>query len=423
VVKDIQITETDGCDGDNRPDGGEHLSLAITLRNESFTNASGVTARLYSQTGYTFVQPTPVSYGDLDARHYELGAQPFVVGISHDAPCSTVANLTLEITAAGGYTVSRTIPLLLETDETFQSLQFADDVEGTPPNGFTHYAESGADDWQVVTTASASPTHAWFSGDQPVVKNASLVSPPLYVSPTSVLSFRHQYILEEGGDGAVLEISTDDGATWTDIGATYNSQQEPAGAAFGSPFAPGRAFWSGSSGGFVQETLNLGAMQSALGDPLYAGQVVLVRWRIGCDNDNTTPPHEGWWIDDISLTDSGIFTTACDATAPCALVGVPEAPSVPVGSVLEQNRPNPLAGSTVMSYKVAAGGVRPVSLRVFNIAGQVVRTLVDKAQEGGDYKVTWDGSSDSGDAAPNGIYFYELRVGAERYVRKLTKIQ
>jgi hypothetical protein len=384
-----------------------------------------VSATLRSLTfPWIVVVQDQASFGDLDTGHYEESSQSFRFGVDSTTPCGTAAQLALDITAAGGYTVTRVIDLTLETDEQFQSLQFFDDMEGVAPNGFTHYAEAGVDDWAYVTTDAYSATHSWFASDAGSVKNASLVSPPLFVTETSVLTFRHKYILEEGWDGAVLEISTDAGETWTDIGQSYNSQQEPLGAAFESPFLPGTPFWSGSSGGFVLETVNLGAMMSPLNEPLYAGSTVLIRWRIGCDSENSSPPHIGWWIDDISLTDSGTFTTLCDATAPCNLISdVPDGPPGPAVSRVEQNRPNPLRSSTMFAYSVGQGVERPVALRIFNIAGQVVRTLVDEVQESGSYEVSWDGTDDSGSRVPGGIYFYELKVGGERLVKKLTKVR
>jgi M6 family metalloprotease-like protein len=423
VVRSFKITEAPACDGDNRPDGGEHLHLVVTLENASFSNAGSVVATLRDVSGRILVNESSATYGDLAARHFEDGSQVFDIGIDSSTPCLTPAQLAIDITADGGYAVTRTIDLLLESDEAFQPLQFFDDVEGVEPNGFTHSAETGTDDWGYVTSASYSPSHSWFASDAGAVKNASLVSPPLYVSPGSVLSFRHQYILEEGFDGAVLEISTDEGATWQDIGASYNSAAEPLGVAFGSPFAPGTAFWSGHSGGFVLETVNLGAATSPLGEPLYAGNVVLIRWRIGCDDTNSEPPFVGWWVDDISLTDSGTFTTVCDATEPCLIVGVPDSPRVPVFSLLEQNRPNPMSPSTVFGYRLGQGDAGPVSLRIYNIAGQVVRTLVNEPQAEGSYEVVWDGGADGGQKVPGGIYFYELRTRSQRFVNKLTKVR
>lgn len=422
VLESVQLVETQGCDGDGRPDGGEIFDVVVQLRNQGSTNAQDVAARLESPTPWIGTPQWKSSYGELPSQHLEPGAEPFQIAIASGTPCLTEGTLVFRITAAGGYEATRTYDLVLESDEGFVSGSFFDDVEGTEPNGFTHSAEAGIDSWGYVTSDSWSPTHSWFHPDAGDVTNSSLVSPPLFVTESSVLSFRHKYVLEAGFDGAVLEISTDDGFTWTDIGPSYNSLQEPVGPAFGSPFAPGTPFWSGSSPGWVAETVEVGAMTSALGMPLYAGQTVLIRWRIGCDNTNSEPPFVGWWIDDISFTDTGTFTTVCDATGDCQVVDVPDGPAPGRITALAPNRPNPMRGWSVIEFEIAREDEGPVVLTVYDVAGRAVRRLVDEPRSPGAYQVTWDGRDDAGAQVQGGIYFYQLRVGEKRLTRKLSLI-
>jgi hypothetical protein len=234
-----------------------------------------------------------------------------------------------------------------------------------------------------------------------------------------VLSFRHRYVLESGFDGAVLEISTDDGETWTDIGPSYDSSQTVLGPAFGSPFAPGQAFWSGDSQGWRLETVSLGAMTSALGQPLYAGHVVKIRWRLGCDDSNTEPPHVGWWIDDISVTDSGTFATVCDAGAACNLVGVGDEP-VRIETALEQSRPNPMSARAAIAFRLAAEDEGVVTLRVYDVSGRRVRTLAQGYRPAGPHQVEWDRTDDSGARVGRGVYFYRLQTARRTIARKLV---
>jgi len=421
VIRDFGLTELSGCDADNRPDAGEILQLVVTLRNASGTNAKGVSATLRSLSYDVLVVPQDVSYGDLDAQHFEVGAQPYQISVRPGAACSTPATLALDITADGGYAVTRTIDLTLETDATFQSQNFFDNVEGVEPNGFTHSAAAGIDDWGYVTTDAYSPTHSWFSADDGAVKNASLVSPPLFVTSSSVLSFRHKYVLESSFDGAVLEISSDNGATWQDIGASYNSSLNPLGPAFGSPFAPGQGFWSGSSSGFVLETVNVGAMTSPLGEPLYAGRTVLIRWRIGCDDTNSEPPFVGWWVDDISFTNTGTFAVGCDAATACNPVATET--EVPRASRLELGGPNPVQSSALFRFQISPEDAGEVTLAIYDLAGRVVRTLVKGHRAAGSYRAVWDRTNDHGAQVRGGIYFYQLRVGERNFARKITVVR
>lgn len=418
TIESSTLAELEGCDGDGRPDGGESLSLAVRLRNSGRTNASGVTATLSSLSPYVLVTQGSASYPDLPTGHYEDAAAPFEITIASDAPCMSPATLELTIHSAGGATEVRTLPLVLESDQAFQAVNFFDDVE-SGPNALQHYAEAGTDDWAPVTSDAYSPTHSWFASDAGAVKNASLQLGPVYISPNSVLSFRHRWVLEEGFDGAVLEISTDGGGTWTDIGTSYNSAQEPIGVAFEAQFAPGQAFWSGSSPGWVGESLNLGAMTSPLGQPLYAGQTALIRWRIGCDNDNTNAPYVGWWIDDVSLTNTGTFALGCDATVACRTVDAGGG----AGSIetsLGAGVPNPARLATRLDFAIGAGDAGPVSLRIYDIAGRLVRTLVDGTLPAGPHHRVWNRTNEHGDRVAAGVYFARLQVGARAMKGKIV---
>jgi M6 family metalloprotease-like protein len=420
AIHSSTLTETIGCDGDDLPDAGETLNLAVEVRNVGSTNAKNVVATLTSLSPYVLVSSGTAAYGDLAAAHYEYGHAPFTIKVLSDAPCTTPATLQLEIEALG-YTVTRTIQMTLESDVGFTPLQFLDDVE-SGPGGFTHMAESGSDDWGIVSTAAHSATQSWFASDAGVVTNKSLISPPLFISGSSVLTFWHRYVLESSFDGGVLEVSTDDGDTWTDIGQSYNSSQNPLGPAFGSPFAPGQAFWSGNSNGFVQETVNIGAMTSPLGDPLYAGQLVLIRWRMGCDDTNTSAPFEGWWIDDISLTDSGTFTSGCDGTTACETVAVDDL-SLPRRTALDWARPNPMRSTATLDFQIAAEDAGRVALEIFDVAGRKVRTLVDESKQPGRYSVQWRRTDDAGIRVSGGVYFARLQAGGHGFTRKLVLVK
>ncbi|MBU1355195.1 MAG: T9SS type A sorting domain-containing protein [Candidatus Edwardsbacteria bacterium] len=91
---------------------------------------------------------------------------------------------------------------------------------------------------------------------------------------------------------------------------------------------------------------------------------------------------------------------------------------------LNQNYPNPFNKATVISYQATGDG--PVKLAVYNIAGQLVKTLTppnpplegrDKREGSG--SVTWDGRDDNGRAVANGVYIYKLNAGGKSLAKKM----
>jgi hypothetical protein len=75
---------------------------------------------------------------------------------------------------------------------------------------------------------------------------------------------------------------------------------------------------------------------------------------------------------------------------------------------LKQNVPNPFNPSTRISYVVPEAA--DVSLKVYNLTGKLVRTLLDGPGAAGPAEVTWDGRDETGQAVASGTYFYELRA-------------
>jgi hypothetical protein len=88
-------------------------------------------------------------------------------------------------------------------------------------------------------------------------------------------------------------------------------------------------------------------------------------------------------------------------------------------------RPNPFNPRTTIEYSVAAPG--HVNLRVYDVSGRVVRTLVDRDVEVGEHKVAWDGTTDLGRHAASGVYFVKMeapgRADSFRATRKLVLLK
>ena len=92
--------------------------------------------------------------------------------------------------------------------------------------------------------------------------------------------------------------------------------------------------------------------------------------------------------------------------------------SIPIVFSLSQNYPNPVTHSTTIKYALPTES--RVDVRVFNSAGQQIRTLVQENQDPGYYKVNWDLRGVSGDRLPSGVYFYRIRAGNFVRTRKMV---
>lgn len=88
---------------------------------------------------------------------------------------------------------------------------------------------------------------------------------------------------------------------------------------------------------------------------------------------------------------------------------------------LFQNYPNPFNPSTTIKYSVARSG--PVEIKIFNVRGQKVKTLINENKLPGAYRVSWDGRNEAGTQVASGVYFYRLRIGTFHSVKKLVLLK
>jgi hypothetical protein len=98
-------------------------------------------------------------------------------------------------------------------------------------------------------------------------------------------------------------------------------------------------------------------------------------------------------IDDVSLTGTAS--------------GVNEAAGVPASFALGQNYPNPFNPSTKISYTIAQSG--RVTLKVYNLLGTEVASLVDATRDAGTFMVNWNATG-----LPSGMYVYRMCVTSEK---------
>ena len=81
---------------------------------------------------------------------------------------------------------------------------------------------------------------------------------------------------------------------------------------------------------------------------------------------------------------------------------------IPVEYYLENNYPNPFNNATILQYQIPKE--TKVTLRIYNILGQLVATLVDQIQKPGVYKLTWDGRNNNKTRIASGVYIYSIET-------------
>ena len=116
------------------------------------------------------------------------------------------------------------------------------------------------------------------------------------------------------------------------------------------------------------------------------------------------------YFDDLTVQVIGATTSAGDVKD-----------GLPRTFELSDNYPNPFNPSTMINYGVPKNGT--VSLIVYNILGQRVRTLVNAPMTAGRYSIAWDGRNEAGSVLSSGVYFYRLQAGATALVKKMLLLK
>jgi hypothetical protein len=106
---------------------------------------------------------------------------------------------------------------------------------------------------------------------------------------------------------------------------------------------------------------------------------------------------------------------------PVGVSGGREGLGLVTGTRLFQNSPNPFARQTTISYQLPKAG--NVSINIYNVTGQLVKTLVSGRQGPGTYTVIWNGDDNSGAKVSNGVYVYKLETLNGMSIKKMVVLR
>lgn len=171
-----------------------------------------------------------------------------------------------------------------------------DDRDANQVGGFTSQSLTGSAGWATSTTLAYSPTTAWRATAPTTPTDFVLTSDQFTPAGLSTLSFYHYFNFEGGYDGGTVELSTDNGVTWTNAGSYlvengYNSSFDASTTAPGQPCFSGRSVTT-TAASFIRSTLNLSS---------FANQPLRIRFRVRTDQGSPAA-YEGWYLDDIKLS-------------------------------------------------------------------------------------------------------------------------
>jgi hypothetical protein len=290
----------DSCDGDGVIDGGESGSIKVEIYNNGVQElAAGATVEVLSPTESLVFTEGPSKTLPAVPRLDKVDLE-FPVTVADGVAADEHFVLTIRVTAPGGCTEVREVelPLVIHGDIYANSAK-VDDVE-VPESPWLISGGAGSVVWDRQATDAG---YVWFGRDIGSTSDTSLVSPPLEVlaGEPLVISFDHAFKFEysenTAWDGGVLEISDNDGETWTDVTAFgvdpgYNGTI----TSDANPINGQLAFIDESDGYPALNKLSLD-----FGEAL-AGKTIRLRFRIGTDAAMGGP---GWAIDNIEVAGIG----------------------------------------------------------------------------------------------------------------------
>ena len=462
-------------DGDGNAESGESIRLRVPLLNMNGAPTPDLYAKLTSLDPYTTITAgDSISYGAIPAAQSDSGS---VVDVTVNlAPDPIGAWFRYDLYSTSGLAETDTIQILLGS-----KTGICDTFESTAQVWYPMAPEALCDhvnEWHRETEQNHTPGGAWSWKLGPVGtigsyapnEDARLVSQPIRLTGSGdTLTFWQRYAAAVNVDGLSIEISNDDGATWTLLHPVpdYTSGDR----------------WSGVQSTFARATVPLTG---------YSGVVeIAFRFRSLPNGGG-----QGWWIDDVAVNGTAACATtgvedvalsaAYDAararvvlqwdlgSAAVPVLGIDRAAGggartrvadladlsgagtwedpdvspgrtqdywlvvpregggrdefgpvevvVPAGSsapralALGAIRPNPFNPEATLPVSLDRDG--PFTLRVYRVDGVLVRTLHDGPATAGVYAFRWDGRDGAGRPLPGGVYLIELRAEGRTRVEK-----
>ena len=399
---DVEFVQADIADESNRPrnmsaDPNETVVLDITVINDAAQPTDDVQLVPRAVAGLTDFTDYSQS---LDLAPDETGVWSFT--FAQDADCSDVIEYTFDVESEGSF-----IGIMKVT------VEFSDVIQGSSIDEPFDVTEKIPANWPRQTIGAGTPwgfsnvrpdpegdtvIGSAFAGSVPDVGWSILSTPELELGPQGgTFAFRHWYSLEDGFDGAVLEISVA-GGPWEDlilhpnVTVTGEGYDQAISGQFNSPIS-GRQAWTGFSETYQSISVNF--------NETWAGQMIQIRWALTSDSNNVPDGVPGWFVDTVMFDSEGFgcvpFRPALSVDADSAQlargVSVPATLSTPLPLNQDVTMTFDVSGDITLAdldssveVTIPAGQTEvdfPVELRADFPANIEVQTLVLSIPQGG----------------------------------------
>ncbi|NNF06162.1 MAG: hypothetical protein HKN21_05325, partial [Candidatus Eisenbacteria bacterium] len=233
--------------------------------------------------------------------------------------------------------------------------------------GLTPFAESGSFAWTDSPAGlyQGCPEGSLEGGcKENAIANYAV---PVILPLGSVLEFDHICITEDDFDYGIIEVSTDNGGSWSEL-ARYDAGDDPAWADLVA-----------DPGDWRHESLPLDD---------FVGETVEFRFRLEAD---TNLEFDGWYIDNLVVNPG------------CTALSTPEDGPGIANMQLLTPAPNPMRSSTVLTFSLPEQ--TDVTVSVFDVRGRVVKQDALGALGAGNHNWRWDGSDFAGRGTSPGMYY------------------
>ena len=134
-------------------------------------------------------------------------------------------------------------------------------------------------------------------------------------------------------------------------------------------------------------------------------------------SDENGSPFDYYKLESISLDGQ----TESYGPIAVSFLGDVESKVVPKKFDLFANYPNPFNPSTMIRFEVPA--TAHVKIRLYDVTGRLVRTLLDETRDAGTFEVEWDGRNGVGDCVPAGLYFCKMTAGDFTGVQRMLLVK